>query len=92
MAAASNMLAIRTIFKLWVFGRKYKKYWHYAKWRWQFFSKAGLGICVVIERATVAAFGGTVTMLREARMLEIEGEYWVHSHLGGGVPFFHSPL
>ncbi|KAK6511184.1 hypothetical protein TWF481_000106 [Arthrobotrys musiformis] len=72
MATLLNMLAIRTIFKLWMFGRKYKN-WGLSEWRWQYFSKSGLAICFIIGGVTIAAFGGTVTMLREARMLEIEG-------------------
>ncbi|KAK6506470.1 hypothetical protein TWF506_011377 [Arthrobotrys conoides] len=76
MATALNMLAIRTIFKLWMFGRKYKT-WAYGEWKWQLFSKAGLMICMLIGGVTIASFGGTVTMLREARTLEIERGYFV---------------
>ncbi|KAF3230358.1 hypothetical protein TWF191_010247 [Orbilia oligospora] len=76
MATALNMLAIRTIFKLWLFGRKYKT-WSYGEWKWQLFSKAGLVICILIGGVTLASFGGTVTMLREARTLEIERGYYV---------------
>ncbi|KAK6524462.1 hypothetical protein TWF281_011370 [Arthrobotrys megalospora] len=86
MATLLNLLAIRTIFKLWMFGRVYKE-WSFGEWRWQWFSKAGLGICVLIGAVTITAFAGTVTMLREARLLEIERGYWVPPEEGpGSVP------
>ncbi|KAK6331645.1 hypothetical protein TWF718_002194 [Orbilia javanica] len=81
MAALLNSLAMRTIIDLWIFGRRYPK-WHHSQRKWQLFSKAGLVISFIIGGATIAAFAGTVAMLREARMLEIERGYWVHSHEG----------
>ncbi|KAK6345896.1 hypothetical protein TWF730_010239 [Orbilia blumenaviensis] len=81
-AGCLNMVAIRTIYKLWVFGRETENLWSNTERRWHMFSKSGLGICILIGVATIVAFGLTVKMLMDARLLEIERGYRSRSNEG----------
>ncbi|KAF3915230.1 hypothetical protein ABW20_dc0108994 [Dactylellina cionopaga] len=75
IALVTNSIAIRSIYKLAMFGRKYRGQWTKRQWRWEWFANWGLAICFVVGSLTVVAFSGTIVMMRSALALEIERGY-----------------